>query len=179
MPIGFEVKDRNNGRVVTLECSAGKRCVLASAPRFVWRSNPSGPTTFVGCDEMEELTQKQIRASKKEMKQLLVSQQESVRGPSSGWWNYNISSISEIGTSWGLDIGLSLRTCSAFHQSELLRLTGGSAAVADANVDMRGGCSRNNSIHASRGRCFYQSSNWTRPEPSPSRILLEQHIYAE
>lgn len=180
-PIGSEVEGRNNGRVVTLECSAGKRCVLASA-WFVWRSNPSGPKTFVGCDEMEELTQEQIIASKKERNQLLVSQQESVRGPSSGSWHfrsvngphwrlYNIGTISLIGTIVGLDICLSLRTLTAFHpirrsQANWRQRCSRSTLVskaAEANVDTSGGCCRNNSIHAtipSTAQCLFGNNHW-------------------
>lgn len=108
VPIVFDGEEKDNGRVVTLECSAGKRCVLASAWRFVWRLNPSGLKTFLGCDEMEELTQEQITPSKKERNQLPVSQQGSVRGPSSvsrsfrsvtdpHRWLYNIGGINPIG----------------------------------------------------------------------------------
>lgn len=64
MPIDSDVEENNNGCVIALKCSAGKHCVLASTWRFVWRLNPSGPTTFVGHDETE-FTQEQIIESKK------------------------------------------------------------------------------------------------------------------
>lgn len=167
--MGSDVEESNNGCVVALECSAGKCCVLASAWRSDWHLSPSGQPLG---DVMERRTNNSIE--KKRTGRIREGQPEESDGPrllpdtldllmisSAPSPNHSPHSRSQFACLglWDVRSSPPLRTRSG--QSE--------AACGRFRSSWRhheSGCCTNNSKQASRGRCFYHSSDWIRTDLS-------------